>query len=119
MALLFYLDEDAMRNSLLRALRTRHADVFSAFEAGMISRSDEEHLEFAARSARVLFSFNVAHFCRIHREWLASGKSHAGIMLAQQRGHAVGAQLRGLLRLSAQNSASDMKSRLEFLGDWV
>ena len=119
MTLAFYLDEDAMRNSLLRALRSRGIDVTSAYDAGMIRGSDEEQLEVATQQGRVLYSFNVAHFCRIHTDWLSRNKSHAGIVLAHQQRYPVGTQLRGLLGLSAQCSAEAMHNRLEFLSDWV
>jgi len=41
-AIRFYLDEDATSKRLLQALRNRGADVLSAFEAGMLARSDEQ-----------------------------------------------------------------------------
>jgi hypothetical protein len=115
----FYFDEDAMHNSLLRALRARHIDVQSALEAGMIRRRDEEHLEYAAQQGRTLYSYNVAHFCRIHADWLTRGELHSGIVLAQQQRFSVGTQVRALLRLAAKCSQADMQNRLEFLGDWI
>jgi hypothetical protein len=118
--LAYYLDEDAMRNALLRALRAHGVDVLSAFEAGLVPRPDEEHLEFAAQHGRVLYSFNVGHFCRLHTEWLSRGKSHAGIVLAHQwRRYSIGTQFDGLLRLSMQRSAADMHNCREYLSDWV
>lgn len=109
-----------MGNSLVVTLRSRHLDVLSANDADMVSVSDEAQLEFAARQNRVLFSFNVADFCRLHREWLIQGKSHAGIVLAHQsHKDSMGALLRGLFRLSAQLSASEMIDRREFLANWI
>jgi len=35
-----YLDEDAMRRSLVFALRARNLDVLTAADAGMINRAD-------------------------------------------------------------------------------
>lgn len=120
MTVAFYLDEDAMRNSLLRALRTRGIDVLSALDAGLVGSDDDEHLEFAAQQGRVLYSFNVGHFCRIHSDWLANRKSHNGIVLGhQQHRPSIGTQLRGLLRLASHYSAADMHDRLEFLSDWI
>lgn len=120
MTLAFFLDEDAMRNSLLRELRARGIDVTTAHEAGMVRASDEEQLEAATLQSRVLFSFNVADFCRLHDEWLRVGKSHAGAVLAHQwRRYSIGTQLRGLLRLASQRSAAQMRERLEFLSDWI
>jgi Domain of unknown function (DUF5615) len=53
-----YLEEDSMSHALVRGLRARGADVVTALEEGMIQRNDEEHLEFAAKTGRVLYSFN-------------------------------------------------------------
>ena len=49
-----------MRSALVRALRACGVDVSTALEAGMIERSDEEHLEYAMKEGRVLYSFNIA-----------------------------------------------------------
>jgi hypothetical protein len=109
-----------MNHDLIQALRLRRLDVASALEAGMARCSDEGQLDFAVRHGRVLYSFNVADFCRIHGEWLAQGKPHAGILLAHQhQRYSVGTQLRGLQRLAAQFNAPDLHNRLEFLRDWV
>jgi len=50
-----YLDEDAMRRSLVFALRARNVDVLSAAEAEMVNRDDQDHLAAAAASGRVLY----------------------------------------------------------------
>jgi hypothetical protein len=87
----FYFDEDSMDRSLVKSLRLRHIDVESALEAGMIHRPDEDHLRYATEHGRILYSFNAADFCRIHQQWLSSGKSHAGILLTHQhRRHSIG-----------------------------
>ena len=39
-----YIDEDAMDDDLVQALRLRGADVQTALEAGLVGRPDEEHL---------------------------------------------------------------------------
>ena len=77
-----YMDEDSMSRSLVRALSVRGVDVTTALEEKMIERSDADHLDFATRQGRVLFSFNVGDFYRLHRDYLARGKRHAGIILA-------------------------------------
>lgn len=53
-----------MRRALVRALRARGVDVLTAWDAGRIERSDQEHLEYAAAQGRVLYSFNVGDFYR-------------------------------------------------------
>jgi len=112
------LEEDSMSHALVRGLRARGADVRTALEEGMIERDDEEHLEFAAKANRVLYSFNVADFYDLHSRYLVEDKEHAGLILARQQQFAIGEQLRRLLRLIAKVSADEMKNRVEFLGAW-
>jgi hypothetical protein len=47
----------------------------------MIQRNDEEHLEFAAKTGRVLYSFNVADFYDLHSRYLSVCNEHAGSSL--------------------------------------
>ena len=113
-----YLDEDSMRNALVIALQARGVDVLTALEAGMIERSDEEHLDYATAQSRVLYSFNVGDFYRLHTAYITQGKSHAGIILARQQRYSVGEQMRRLLKLIATKSAEQMKDQVEFLSSW-
>ena len=85
-----YIDEDAMDSDLVRGLRSRGIDAMTAADSGMIRREDEEHLALAAAQGRVLYSFNIADFHEIHTVWIASGRSHAGIILAQQKRYRIG-----------------------------
>jgi hypothetical protein len=114
----FYLDEDATSNRLLYALRNRGANVLSAKETGMLGQPDEKQLEWALENQRVIYSFNVRDFYRIHSDWLTRGKSHSGIILGKQD-YSVGNQMRGLLRLAAIKSADDMIDNVQFLGVWI
>ena len=79
MTLQLYLDEDSMDRRLVRALRGMKVDVMTAGEARLIERSDSAHLEFASANNRVLYSSNIADFCRLHSQYSASGKAHAGL----------------------------------------
>lgn len=114
----FYLDEDATSNRLLQALRNRGVDVVSTAEVGMLAQADDKQLEWAFQNQRVIYSFNIRDFYRIHSEWLSRGKSHAGIVLGKQD-HSVGDQMRGLLKLAAMKSAEEMTDNVEFLGVWI
>ena len=118
MTIRLYVDEDAVDKDLIQALRARGVDVITALEAGMIERQDEEQLEYAAVQKRVLYSFNVRDFYRLHTDFLARGRSHAGIILAQQQRYSVGEQMRRLLRLIATKSAEGMRNQVEFLSAW-
>ena len=107
-----------MSHALVRGLRARAVDVVTALEEDMIQRSDEEHLEFAAKTGRVLYSFNVADFYDLHTRYLSAGNEHPGLILTRQQQFTVGEQLRRLLRLIAKIPAEEMKNRVEFLGAW-
>lgn len=60
---------------------------------------DEDLLALATAEGRVLVTFNVADFPDILREWGASGRSHAGVILVYGIGHGeFGLILRGIER---------------------
>ena len=113
-----YGDEDSMDQDWVRALRARGMDVTTALEENMVSREDERHLDCATQQGRVLFSFNRGDFYRLHTQYLSQGKSHAGIILANQQQYSVGDQTRRVLRLVAAKSADDMQNWVEFLSAW-
>ncbi|MGH9608915.1 MAG: DUF5615 family PIN-like protein [Bryobacteraceae bacterium] len=113
-----YIDEDAMGHGLLIALRARHVDVVTATEAGMINMSDEAHLRWATANSRVLYSFNIADYVRLHQSFVEREEMHGGIVLAPQKRFPIGEQARRLLRLMGTLSADQMRSRLEFLTSW-
>ena len=64
-----------MSHALVDALRARGVDVLTPLDAEMMSRSDEEQLQFAADSGRAMFSFNVGDFYHLHRKWQHTGWS--------------------------------------------
>ncbi len=118
MTIRLYLDEDAMDGDLVRALRARGVDVEPANEVGMVEREDAEHLAYATAQGRVIFSFNVGDFCRLHAQFQAKQQSHAGIVVSGQQRYRVGDQMRRLLALIANRTADEMCNQLEFLSDW-
>ena len=113
-----YIDEDAMDDDLVQALRLRGADVQTALEAGLVGRPDEEQLDHAAGAARVLYTFNVGDFMHLHGEYMTAGRAHAGIVFGDQQRFSVGEQMRRLLRVIALRSAEEMQNRYEFLSAW-
>ena len=102
----------------MRALRARGVDVEPANEVGMIERADAEHLGYATAQGRVIFSFNVGDFCRLHAQFQATQQSHSGIVVSGQQRYSVGEQMRRLLDLIASKTADEMRNQLEFLSDW-
>jgi len=110
-----YLDEDSMDRDLVTALRARGVDVITAADAGMLGRSDADHLDYATSQGRVLYSFNRGDFYRLHTRYLTEGKSHAGIILASQQRYSIGDQMRQLLELIATKSSAEIHNNVEFL----
>jgi len=96
----------------------RGIDVMTPLDVGRMQTTDEEQLQFATTQGRTLFTFNMGDFCRLHVQWLAAGRKHAGIVTARQQRYSVGEQLRRLLKLIASRSVEEMQNRLEFLSDW-
>jgi Domain of unknown function (DUF5615) len=113
-----YFDEDSMWHALVTALRARGIDVQTALDAAMIARTDEDHLAFATAQGRVLCSFNVGDFYRLHTSYMAQHKLHTGIVLARQQQYSVGEYMRRLLRLMTHLTAEEMHNRVEFLSAW-
>ena len=118
MTIRLYMDEDTMDQALVQALRARNVDVITALDAGMIEREDAEHLDCATEQGRVLCAFNVRDFYRLHSDYVAQGRPHAGIILMRQQYYSVGEQMRRLLKLMASKSADEMKNWVEFLSAW-
>jgi hypothetical protein len=117
MTIRLYCDEESMRHSLVIALRSRGMDVTTALDDNMVDRNDSDHLDHATRQGRVIFSFNRGDFYQLHREYLAQGRTHAGIVLAKQQ-YSVGELMRRILRLSAARSPEQMRNQVEFLSAW-
>ena len=118
MKISLYFDEDSQESDLIRALRLHEVNVLSSTEAGMNGRPDEEQLEFASSQSYALYSHNARDFYQLHTQFLAEGKSHAGIILGPQQQYSVGEQMRRLLKLMAAKSAEEMENQVEFLGAW-
>jgi hypothetical protein len=78
-----YLDEDAMRRSLVFGLTARTVDVITAFDAKMINRDDEAHLVIASNLGRTVYTYNAADFCLLHQRWIREGAVMAESSLAR------------------------------------
>ena len=115
MEIRLYIDEDAMSRSLVRGLRSRGINVTTASEEGMVGQGDKEQLEYAKQNQRVFYTFNVGDFCRLHKEYVAQGKPHSGIVVVNRRRYAVGDQVRFLMNLARTKSGDEMRNQLMFL----
>ena len=114
-----YIDEDAMSRRLVSALRLRAVDTITVADAGLIEGTDADQLRLASEQQRVLYSFNISDFSRLHGLWMASNQHHAGMVLVPQQRYSIGDQLRGLLRLVNARTAEEMLGRIEYLSNWV
>ena len=111
-----YLDEDAQRASLVRALRARQIDVLTANEANRGGLSDADQLSYASTNNRTVFTFNRGDFGQLHSEYCHLNHTHAGIIVSDQL--QIGVVVRRLLRLLDGRTAEDMSNWLEFLSNW-
>jgi hypothetical protein len=110
-----YLDEH-IQISLAGALKARGIDILTTQEAGNIGLDDMNQLAFATKNRRALFSFNKRDFARIHYEWMALKRPHAGIILSDQL--SIGVLLRRLVKFYFSLTSDDIKNRLEYLSSW-
>lgn len=104
----YYTDEQVSR-AVVRGLRNRGIDVLTAQEAALLGAPDNEHLVFARREGRVLFTQDV-DFLRM----AATGVDHAGIVYAHQR-TPVGHIIRGLSLIHQILEAEEMIKQVEYL----
>ena len=74
-----------------------------------MNATDQQHLEFASREGRVMFTQDE-DFLKFH----AAGLEHAGIVYAHQ-GTSIGDVIRGLMLVRQLLSAEEMKQQVEFL----
>lgn len=87
MALRLYFDED-VDVLLARLLAIRGFDCETAVDAGLLGRSDIEHLEHALSAGRVLVTHNRRDFEQLAADWWKQHRDHAGILLAVRRADA-------------------------------
>jgi len=113
-----YLDEDSMDRVLVDALRARGIDILTVQEVGTQGYTDERQLDWATQQKRVLYSHNIADFCRLHSAWVELGKIHHGIALLQQN-TTIGDQVRGIASLMHTKTAEEMVSQLLFLRQFL
>ncbi len=118
MPIRLYLDEDAMDDDLVQALRLRGVDVETVLDANLVAHSDEEQLAYAASVGRTLYTFNIGDFMTLQSAYIAEGRTHAGIIFGQQQRYSVGEQMRRLRRLIALRSVESMHNGFEFLSNW-
>ncbi len=104
-----YLDEN-IPVAVSVALRLRGYDVLTVKDVGRKSLSDFEQLEYASSQNRVIFTFNVADFCKVHSEFMSKGLNHAGIILSRQL--PITTTVKGLLKLLSDTKAEELRNNI-------
>ena len=107
-----YLDED-ISVVVAAILKARGFDILTARDAEQLGLSDSQQLAFAAGTGRVLATHNRVDFEHVHREWLTTGRTHAGIVVARRR--PPGELAARIGRLLSRLSAEDLKSQLLYM----
>jgi predicted nuclease of predicted toxin-antitoxin system len=101
---------------LAAQLRQYGFDVTSTLELGMVESNDDEQLAFAATQRRAFVTFNHKDFAVRHKQYMAEGKEHWGIIFSTEE--TTGVLLRRLLRLLNTLSADQLKNEILWLNDF-
>ena len=104
----FYTDENVSR-AVIDGLRRLGTDVLSTPEAGMLGKSDEEHLALASDHGRVLVTQD-RDFLRLNRR----GFPHTGIAYADE-GTSISRMINGLILIYEVLEAEDMIGQVEYI----
>jgi hypothetical protein len=110
-----YVDEDAGEHAVVQGLRARGIDVVTTIEANQCGATDPEQLAYAIQEKRTIYTFNVADFARLHRDYLLQGIDHSGIIVLPDQRLSIGEKIRRLAGLMSRVTAEDMVNRMEFL----
>ena len=78
-----YLDED-VHVLVAVLLAHRNCVAVTARDAGQLGKSDPEQLEFATSHGMTIVTHNRGDFEALHRQYLATGQSHAGVLIAME-----------------------------------
>lgn len=109
-----YFDEN-VPEAIASAVRLRGYDVTTVRDAERKAASDLDQLRYASLQKRVLFTFNVADFVKLHDEFVTSGRHHSGILLSKQLPVAI--VVKRLLKLLARLHREDMENNIIWLND--
>lgn len=111
-----YLDED-VHEDLAIALRLRGYSIKTTKEAGNKGFSDRDQLKFATSEGRVIISFNIADFNKLHIEFIKNEDDHNGIILSQQL--PLRTLVKALLKLIANVKPDRFRNNIIWLSDWI
>jgi hypothetical protein len=107
-----YLDEDV---SLLlgKMVRARGFEVITTQDAGNLSKSDADQLAYSAEHGLALLTHNRVDYEKLAREYVASHRSHHGIIVAVRRTpHEICLRL---LKILNQVTADEMQDQVRYI----
>ncbi len=104
-----YFDED-VSIVIAEMLRGRGYEVQTTRDAGNLHLQDIDQLEYAAAHSMALVTHNRKHFEQLASGFIASGRSHAGIIVAVR--HPEPEIARRLLLLLQKFTAEEMQNLL-------
>lgn len=111
-----YLNEN-VPETIARELVLRGYGVVSTHSAGNSGLSDKEQLNFAIREGRILFTFNVKDFAKIHLEYATKGLNHKGIILSKQM--PVGMVIKALIKIILSKTEKEIENNLIWLSEFL
>lgn len=72
--------------TIAEQLRAKGFDAVSVSGLGLKGTDDEPLLEYAVTDRRALLTNNVRDFMPLHARWMASGRSHLGLLFTDDAG---------------------------------
>jgi hypothetical protein len=109
-----YFDEN-VPEAIAAAVRLRGYDVATVRDAERKAASDLDQLRYASLQKRVLFTFNIVDFVKLHDEFTATGRHHSGILLSKQL--PVGIIVKRLLKLLSRLHLNELENNIIWLND--
>jgi hypothetical protein len=105
----FHLDEHVPA-SVASALRRRGIDVTTTTQANLCGRPDQEHIAYAVRESRVIYTQDADFLVAA-----AGGTLHAGIAYNAPNSRSIGQIIEFLTLLDACLSQEAMRNTVEFV----
>ncbi len=105
----FHLDEHC-DPVIAAGLRLHRVDVTTTPDAGLLSARDEEHIAYALRTRRVIYTQDE-DFLRLS----ATGVEHRGVAFSAQQTRSIGEIIAGLLLIWEVYEPEEMVNRVEFI----
>jgi hypothetical protein len=110
-----FIDEDACEEAVVSALRRLGFDVLTVHEANRLALDDADQLRYASSLGRAIYSLNARHFAQLHRDFLARGEDHAGIIVIPRQRYTIGEKVHRLQELFTSSDVASLRNSLSFL----